>query len=427
MVKRKQNRALRLIVAGVLFFVSLVIILYLGRWTRLIGEEKQRRQLSEALRKIVDNQGVEEVLALSGVELANIFHGEEGLTILTGNESSWRYGSSEMQNITLYEAVSKSVVHITSASEASLGMNIDIQGAGSGIILSTDGYILTNAHVIEKATTLEVGLWDGSIHSARLIGSDSIEDLAVIKIDVPKATTLIPVKLGDSEALKVGQKVIAIGNPFGYDRTMTVGIVSGLNRPIKSAEGKIIMNAIQTDATINPGNSGGPLLNGQGEVVGINTSIYSTTGSSQGLGFAIPIATALTVVPDLITAGKVSRGWLDLAAVQLSPQLVSYAKLTVDKGVLVSQVAAGGYAEKAGIKGGTQAVQYGSSRLFLGGDIITRVAGMEITDLNDLYLALLPTRSGQKVEVQVNRKGEKRVFTVQLIERTAQHVGALVR
>ncbi|NMA22923.1 MAG: trypsin-like serine protease [Spirochaetales bacterium] len=427
MVKRKQNRALRLIVAGVLFFVSLVIILYLGRWTRLIGEEKQRRQLSEALRKIVDNQGVEAVLALSGVELANIFHGEEGLTILTGNESSWRYGSSEMQNITLYEAVSKSVVHITSASEASLGMNIDIQGAGSGIILSTDGYILTNAHVIEKATTLEVGLWDGSIHSARLIGSDSIEDLAVIKIDVPKATTLIPVKLGDSEALKVGQKVIAIGNPFGYDRTMTVGIVSGLNRPIKSAEGKIIMNAIQTDATINPGNSGGPLLNGQGEVVGINTSIYSTTGSSQGLGFAIPIATALTVVPDLITAGKVSRGWLDLAAVQLSPQLVSYAKLTVDKGVLVSQVAAGGYAEKAGIKGGTQAVQYGSSRLFLGGDIITRVAGMEITDLNDLYLALLPTRSGQKVEVQVNRKGEKRVFTVQLIERTAQHVGALVR
>ncbi|MFA5446696.1 MAG: trypsin-like peptidase domain-containing protein [Sphaerochaeta sp.] len=427
MVKRKQNRALRLIVAGVLFFVSLVIILYLGRWTRLIGEEKQRRQLSEALRKIVDNQGVEAVLALSGVELANIFHGEEGLTILTGNESSWRYGSSEMQNITLYEAVSKSVVHITSASEASLGMNIDIQGAGSGIILSTDGYILTNAHVIEKATTLEVGLWDGSIHSARLIGSDSIEDLAVIKIDVPKATTLIPVKLGDSEALKVGQKVIAIGNPFGYDRTMTVGIVSGLNRPIKSAEGKIIMNAIQTDATINPGNSGGPLLNGQGEVVGINTSIYSTTGSSQGLGFAIPIATALTVVPDLITAGKVSRGWLDLAAVQLSPQLVSYAKLTVDKGVLVSQVAAGGYAEKAGIKGGTQAVQYGSSRLFLGGDIITRVAGMEITDLNDLYLALLPTRSGQKVEVQVNRKGEKLVFTVQLIERTAQHVGALVR
>jgi S1-C subfamily serine protease len=162
-------------------------------------------------------------------------------------------------------------------------------------------------------------------------------------------------------------------------------------------------------------------------VVGINTSIYSTTGSSQGLGFAIPIATALTVVPDLITAGKVSRGWLDLAAVQLSPQLVSYAKLTVDKGVLVSQVAAGGYAEKAGIKGGTQAVQYGSSRLFLGGDIITRVAGMEITDLNDLYLALLPTRSGQKVEVQVNRKGEKLVFTVQLIERTAQHVGALVR
>ena len=281
--------------------------------------------------------------------------------------------------------------------------------------------------MVEKASTLEVGLYSGEVYTASLIGLDSVEDLAVIKIEVPKGVSLEPVKLGDSSALKIGQKVIAIGNPFGYDRTMTTGIVSGLNRPVKSAEGKIIMNAIQTDATINPGNSGGPLLNGRGEVVGINTSIYSTTGSSQGLGFAIPIATALTVASDLIKSGKVSRGWLDVAAVQLSPQLVEYARLSVDEGVLVSQVASGGFAERAGIQGGKQAVQYGSSLLYLGGDVITRIGETKIKDLNDLYLALLPTRSGQKVEVEVNRKGETKRFSVQLIERTALHVTSLVR
>ena len=426
MVRHKPNRTLTLILLLLATLVIIVAILFLGRWTRFISEEKQKRELSEALKSIVKQQGVEAVLSLSGVQLADIFYGEEGLTILSGDDSTWRYSSSEVLNITIYERVNKSVVHITTA-EPSLGMSVDTQGSGSGIILSSDGYILTNAHVVETATSLRVGLYSGEVYTGKLIGLDSVDDLAVVKIDVPKTVSLTPVKLGDSDALRVGQKVIAIGNPFGYDRTMTVGIVSGLNRPVKSSDGKIIMNAIQTDATINPGNSGGPLLNGRGEVVGINTSIYSTTGSSQGLGFAIPIATALTVVPDLITSGKVSRGWLDVAAVQLSAQLVSYAKLSVDEGVLVSQVAPGGWAEKAGIQGGTQAVQYGSSLLYLGGDIITKIGDVKISDLNDFYLALLPMRSGQKVEVEVNRKGETKRFTVQLIERTAQHVGALVR
>lgn len=426
MVKRSPNRVIRILLLIIVVLLVGVSLLVLGRWSRSISEEKQKRELSSALKAIVEGQGVEAVLSLSGVQLADIFYGEEGVTILSGDESTWRYSSAEMLNITAYERVNKSVVHITTA-EPSLGMSVDTQGSGSGIILSHDGFILTNAHVVEKATTLQVGLYSGEIYTAKLIGLDSVEDLAVIKIEVPKGTSLEPVKLGDSSTLRIGQKVIAIGNPFGYDRTMTTGIVSGLNRPVKSAEGKIIMNAIQTDATINPGNSGGPLLNGRGEVVGINTSIYSTTGSSQGLGFAIPIATALTVASDLIKSGKVSRGWLDVAAVQLSPQLVEYARLAVDEGVLVSQVASGGYAERAGIQGGKQAVQYGSSLLYLGGDIITRIGETKIKDLNDLYLALLPTRSGQKVEVEVNRKGETKRFTVQLIERTAQHVTALVR
>jgi S1-C subfamily serine protease len=301
------------------------------------------------------------------------------------------------------------------------------QGTGSGIILSSDGYILTNAHVVEKAASLKVGLYNNRTYPATLVGIDSEDDLAVIKINVEKEVVLKPITLGTSEELKIGQKVIAIGNPFGYDRTLTVGVVSGLNRPVRTGDGKIIMNAIQTDASINPGNSGGPLLNGRGEVIGINSTIYSTTGSSQGLNFAIPIDTAIAVIPDLIKLGKVSRGWLDLAAVQLSPQLVAYAKLPVDKGVLISQVVSGGFADKAGLKGGNQMVQYGSSVIYLGGDIITAVNGEVVEDLNDLYLALLPLKSGQKVNVTVNRKGEIKQMNVQLIERTAQHVSALVR
>ncbi|MPM63528.1 putative serine protease HhoB [bioreactor metagenome] len=326
--------------------------------------------------------------------------------------------------------MNKSVVHITTTVETQVNAFMDVlpaQGTGSGIILSTDGYILTNAHVVEKAASLKVGLYNNQSYPAKLIGVDSEDDLAVIKIQVEKEVTLHPATLGTSEELKIGQKVIAIGNPFGYDRTMTVGVVSGLNRPVRSNEGKIVMNAIQTDAAINPGNSGGPLLNGRGEVIGINSSIYSTTGSSQGVNFAIPIDTAIAVIPDLIKLGKVSRGWLDLAAVQLSPQLVSYAKLPVNKGVLVSQVVSSGFADKAGIRGGTQMVQYGSSVIYLGGDIITKVHDTVVEDLNDLYLALLPFKSGQKVNITVNRKGEIKRMEVQLIERTAQHVSALVR
>ncbi|MDD3904593.1 MAG: PDZ domain-containing protein, partial [Sphaerochaeta sp.] len=165
----------------------------------------------------------------------------------------------------------------------------------------------------------------------------------------------------------------------------------------------------------------------KGEVIGINTSIYSTNGNSQGLNFAIPIDTAISVIPDLIKLGRVSRGWLDLTSVQLTPQLVSYAKLEVDKGVLISQLVSGGFAEKAGLRGGTQMVQYGSSVIYLGGDVITAINGEEIADLNDLYLALLNTRSGEKVKVTVNRKGESKTLEVQLIERNAQHVSALVR
>ena len=321
-------------------------------------------------------------------------------------------------------------MNITTNTNRSASDFLDVlpgHGTGSGIVLSSDGYILTNAHVVEGAETIMVGLYNNQTYQATLVGVDSEDDLAVVKIDVGKDLMLYPIALGTSSELRVGQKVIAIGNPFGYDRTMTIGVVSGLNRPVRTGEGRVVMNAIQTDASINPGNSGGPLLNSRGEVIGINSSIFSTSGSSQGINFAIPIDTAVEVVGELIRTGKVSRGWIDASMLQLTPRLVEYAKLPISQGVLISQLAPGGNAEKAGLKGGTRQVQYGSSIFYLGGDIIVAIDNEKVEDLNGLYLALLPKKSGEKVAVTVNRSGEVKKIDVVLIERTMSHIRALVR
>ncbi|MGH0052089.1 MAG: S1C family serine protease [Sphaerochaetaceae bacterium] len=430
MLKNTRKRITRLLLFILGGFLCVFIGLLLYRWTDSIAEDAQRKELSKVLHTIAEEQGPQGVLALSGLQVADILSGDDGLILFEGDDASYYYSAAEKQQMSVYEKVNKSVVHITTIGETSMNSFMDVlpaQGTGSGLILSKDGYILTNAHVVEKTTSLQVGLYNNQSYPATLVGIDSEDDLAVIKLILPKDVLLYPAVLGTSEDLKIGQRVIAIGNPFGYDRTMSVGVVSGLNRPVRTSEGKVIMNAIQTDAAIHPGNSGGPLLNTRGEVIGINSAIFSTGGSSQGLNFAIPVDTAIAVIPDLIRQGKVSRGWLDLAAVQLTPQLVSYAKLPVDKGVLVSEVIKGGLAEKAGIKGGSRKVQYGSSIINLGGDIITAINNEPIADLNDLYLALLPMRSGEKVSVTVNREGDVENMEVQLIERTAQHVSALVR
>jgi len=429
MLKNTRNRIIRtlLLIVGGVFCVFIGLLLF--RWTDSIAEDKQRKELSKVLHTIAEEQGPEGVLALSGLHVADILSGEDGLILFEENDAIY-YSATEKQQMSVYENVNKSVVHITTVGETAVSAFMDVlpaKGTGSGIILSKDGYILTNAHVVEKSASLQVGLYNNQSYAATLVGMDSEDDLAVIKLVSAKDVVLYPASLGTSEDLQIGQRVIAIGNPFGYDRTMSVGVVSGLNRPVRTSEGKVIMNAIQTDAAIHPGNSGGPLLNTRGEVIGINSAIFTTSGSSQGLNFAIPVDTAIAVIPDLIKQGKISRGWLDLAAVQLTPQLVTYAKLPVEKGVLVSEVTSGGFAEKAGIQGGSRKVQYGSSVINLGGDVITAINGETIEDLNDLYLALLPMRSGEKVSVTINRDGNVKKMEVQLIERTAQHVSALVR
>lgn len=319
----------------------------------------------------------------------------------------------EQNSIAVYAATNEAVVHITTEV---VRFNWFLEpipsegGSGSGIIIDERGYVLTNNHVIEGASRLFVNLADGSQHEAEVVGTDPESDLAVLRFN-PAGRRLPTIPMGNSDNLKVGQKVLAIGNPFGFDRTLTTGIVSALGRPVKGRNGIIIQGMIQTDASINPGNSGGPLLNTRGEMIGINTMIYSTSGGSIGIGFAVPVNTARRVVPDLIQYGQVQRGWIDVVPVQIFPALVRVARLPVQRGLLVSEVTPGGAAERAGIRGGSRdrAVRYGRSLIYLGGDIIVSVNAQPVSTLGELYSALENTRPGDRVRLGLVRAGGERV------------------
>ncbi len=343
--------------------------------------------------------------------------------IVPVQSSSAIYSEEELENIRIYERLNKAVVNITTKVMA---MNLLFEpvpregGSGSGSIISDDGYVLTNNHVVENAYEVLVNLYNGKQYKGEVIGTDSENDLAVVKFD-PGGLNLTVIPMGSSKDLKVGQKVLAIGNPFGYDRTLTTGIVSGIGRPVRNDKKIVIRDMIQTDASINPGNSGGPLINSRGEMIGINTMIYSPTGGSVGIGFAVSVDSAKRVVPDLIRYGSVQRGWIDVVIVQLFPELVRYAKLPVDEGLLVSRVIEGGNADKAGIRGGEDPVRYGRSTIYLGGDIIVSVDGMETTSWTDLYNALEDNKPGETVEVTVLRGKSRKTFAVELSERSERY------
>ncbi|GHV32452.1 peptidase S1 [Spirochaetia bacterium] len=329
--------------------------------------------------------------------------------LLTKTAELQGFTEDERENISVYEQLNEAVVNITTETVA---INWFLEpvpqegGSGSGSIIDTRGYVLTNNHVIENAYKVFVNLADGSQLEGSLIGTDPENDLAVLKFDPPRGTELRTVPFGDSENLKVGQKVMAIGNPFALERTLTVGIVSGLGRPIQTSRQNIIRDMIQTDASINPGNSGGPLLDSQGRMIGINTMIYSPSGGSVGIGFAVPVNTAKRVVAELIAYGKVRRGRIDATVVQLFPDLVTYAKLPVSSGLLISRTKKNGYAEQAGIRQGSEPVRYRSSVIYLGGDIITSVDGMKTDTLADLYSALEDNKPGERVAVELIRGGK---------------------
>ena len=328
-----------------------------------------------------------------------------------------RFTESEQQNIGVYDKCAESVVNI---STKIAGINwfleptVEDGGTGSGSIIDKRGYIVTNVHVIQNASEIYVSLSDGTQYEAEIVGQDSESDLAVIKFTPPAGTVLKTISFGDSSKVKVGQKVIAIGNPFGLDRTMTTGIVSGLARPVRNSNNRIIRNMIQTDAAINPGNSGGPLLDTAGRMVGINTMIVSSSGSSAGVGFAIPAETAVRVVSDLIRYGRVNRGVVQMSIVQLNRTIVQYAGLDVSAGVLVSEVTKNGNADKAGIRGGTQRANYGRSIIFLGGDIVTKIDDIAVASLADYFSALEDKRPGDTVSMTIRRKGRDLTVKVTL-------------
>ena len=319
-----------------------------------------------------------------------------------------------------YRAVNHGVVNITSVS---VGYNwflqaVPQQGIGSGSILDQAGNVLTNYHVVKGAVRLFVTLFDGSNIEGRVVGIDPENDLAVIRFD-PAGRQLTTVPMGSSRSLVVGQKVAALGNPFGLERTLTLGVVSSLHRPLQTPDGFIIRELIQTDAAINPGNSGGPLLNLAGEMVGINTMILSPAGGNIGIGFAVPVDTARRVAADLVAYGTVRRGWIEIDPVPLFPALAERAGLSVSKGLLISEVLRGGNAERAGLRGGNpeSSVTTGGHTVFLGGDVIVSVAGLPVWTVMDLLGALEGTHPGDTVQVEIVRGGGRMTVPVRLAER----------
>jgi len=290
------------------------------------------------------------------------------------------------------------------------------EGSGSGSIIDARGHVLTNNHVIRDAKKLEVTLADGSKWPATLVGTDPDNDLAVIKIDAP-ADKLKPLPLGDSQKLQVGQKVLAIGNPFGLGLTLTTGIISSLGRNIRSEVGTMIEDLVQTDASINPGNSGGPLLNSEGEIIGINTAIVSPTGVSVGIGFAIPVNTAKRIIPQLIAKGFVTYPWAGASVQPLFPELAKVLKLKVERGAMVIEVTPGGPADKAGLRGGNRQVQAGNVQLTVGGDVITQVDQHEVKDSDDLIKHIRERKPGDVAVLKVLRDGQFKEVRITLQER----------
>ena len=427
-MKIKNRFVIILIVAASLVVATLAGVV-LVRWTNAIESKQRVKELRTALADVIDTYGEKGLLEMAGLPVDDIYYGESGVPLFLGDEAAWRYSDDELQNISIFEAANKAVVHIQTqvTDDSSYFDAVPESDTGSGFFITADGLIVTNYHVIKDASIITVSLYDGSVYEAQLIGSDDENDVAVIRITPAQGAVISTLQFGDSDSLLVGQKVIAIGNPFGYDRTMVTGIISGLSRPIRDESGKVMLGMIQTSAPINPGNSGGPLLSTSGQVIGINTSIYSTSGTSQGMNFAVASNTAAASVNDIVNYGKVSRGWLDLVPVQLSQSIVDYAGLKVSKGLLVSQVVPGGLADQAGLRAGTQQVRYGNSVIYLGGDIITEINGFSITDYNDLFTALSNTRPGDTVPVTVYRNGNYIRLNIVLVERTEENLSWINR
>lgn len=320
-----------------------------------------------------------------------------------------KLGADEQATIDVFEKFSRSVVHVTSIRSGRSLMTLDVteipQGLGSGFVWDQQGHIITNFHVVSGGDRASVTLNDGSTYPAKIVGTAPDKDIAVLRIDAP-AQKLLPLPVGQSANLKVGMKVLAIGNPFGLDQTLTTGVISGLGREIKSMSGRPITDVIQTDASINPGNSGGPLLDSSGRLIGINTAIFSPSGANAGIGFAVPVDTVNAIVPQLLKFGKIVRPGLGISIMN-----DAHAASGGIDGVVIMQVVPGGAAEKAGLQGATSVVGG-----IVPGDVIVGIDNIVIHKQNDLFKALDPHKVGDVIDVHVENKqtGKRRTAKVTL-------------
>jgi len=322
----------------------------------------------------------------------------------------------EKINTEVFEKNHQSVVNIAATT---LTMNfwrqvIPQEGQGTGFFIDEKGYILTNDHVVNHASEITVTLGDGKKVSAVLVGRDPSSDLAVIKIPKRYATHIA--ELGNSDSIKVGQKAIAIGNPFGLSHTLTTGIISAVDRQIEN-KGGTLYNLIQTDTAINPGNSGGPLLNSNGEVIGINTAIFSMSGGYQGIGFAIPVNRAKVVATQLITTGKYAKPWLGISGLGLKEDLSQLLKLDINQGVLVTEIVPHSPAFKGGLKGGSKMLIFGNLRLPIGGDIIKTVNGKPVTSMENIIKEINQHQVGDNLQLEIWRNQQLLILDITLEER----------
>jgi len=342
----------------------------------------------------------------------------EALPVASPSVSTAGLTDEEAINVRVYRQAAPAVANIvTRAVEYDFFFNpVPVEGAGSGFVIDPRGYVLTNFHVVQEAQTIEVTLGDQSRYPAKFVGGDPRNDIALIKIDSP-SRKLTALALGDSSALQVGQRVLAIGNPFGFQSTLTTGVVSALGRTVQTGPQTFIDEAIQTDAAINRGNSGGPLLNSRGEVIGMNTAIFTPTGTTAGLGFSIPSSTLKLIAQDLISTGRVHRAFLGVEVRPLSPGLAEALSLPVEEGLLIERATPGGPAERAGLRGGNRAVLAGMRRILIGGDVIVAIDGQKMANQLELNLFMNRKRPSDSVTVTIYRGRQKTDVRVTLGER----------
>jgi len=350
------------------------------------------------------NEGLKEKLAEVSVQLTSLKSEVTGLKKLIENLKSEKKPNQTISLTAawIYNLTKNSVVLIKVTSITPFGRSV---AEGTGFVYDKEGHIITNNHVVESGGKITVRFIDGTTVNARLVGRDPYSDLAVIKVDVSEEK-LCPLPLGNSSKLVVGEPVYAVGNPFGLSCSITEGIVSQLGRQLKTKGGYLIVDVIQTDAAINPGNSGGPLLNRFGEVVGVNTAIYSYTGTFSGVGFAIPSNLVRKVVPSLIEKGYYEHPWIGVAGLDVTPEIAKLMGLKEPKGFLVTSVMKGSPAEEAGLRGGNQAVVIEGEEVVIGGDVIIGIDGREVRGINDILVYIERYKNvGDNVTLTIIREG----------------------